>query len=80
MRPLLRPAEVAYLLGLSKRTVYDLARNGRLPYYRLGDTDRSPVRFRHEDVENYISRHRVRRDPVAVARATDTLRLARRTA
>ncbi|MBD7961505.1 helix-turn-helix domain-containing protein [Comamonas sp. Sa2CVA6] len=40
---------VAKLLGLSERTVYELARSGRLHCYRFG----AAVRFDETDVEEY---------------------------
>lgn len=52
--PLLTAAQVATLLGLSVRAVYDLAASGELPSYRFG----SAVRFAPEDVESYKTRCR----------------------
>ena len=52
--PLLTAAQVATLLGLSVRAVYDLAASGELPSYRFG----SAVRFAPEDVETYKTKCR----------------------
>ncbi|MDR3004839.1 MAG: helix-turn-helix domain-containing protein, partial [Acidovorax sp.] len=41
--------QVALLLGLSERTVYELAKSGRLNCYRFG----SAVRFEQADIEEY---------------------------
>lgn len=46
---LLTAADVAGLLRISQRMVYDLARRGDLPAHRFG----SAVRFAPEDVDNY---------------------------
>ncbi|WP_084455199.1 helix-turn-helix domain-containing protein [Comamonas composti] len=40
---------VAAQLGLSERTVYELAKSGRLNCYRFG----SSVRFEQSDIEEY---------------------------
>jgi|GEM_PF-6568485 excisionase family DNA binding protein len=53
---LLKAAEVAEILGLHSRTPYDLARDGLLPVVRLS---RRAVRFRREDVEQFIRDHLV---------------------
>lgn len=49
--------EVADLLGLTERTVYDWARTGRLPSKRLGSM---VVRFLRDEIEDYL-RHPDRR-------------------
>lgn len=46
---MLKASQVGPLLGLSPRTVYELARTGALPSYRFGDA----VRFDPADVETY---------------------------
>jgi excisionase family DNA binding protein len=51
--PLLRPAEVAALLQVSRTWVYDAAADGRLPSVRLGHPD-GPLRFVREDVEAWL--------------------------
>jgi excisionase family DNA binding protein len=45
--PLITAAAVVALLGISRSKVYELARGGRLPAYRIDDA----VRFGPEDVE-----------------------------
>lgn len=47
---MLTAAEVARLLGLKPRTVYDLASSGKLPFYRPAP---GAVRFDPADVEAY---------------------------
>lgn len=47
---MLKAADVARALGLSRRAVYDLASNGLLPHYRPAP---GAVRFDPQDVERY---------------------------
>ena len=57
-KPLLTLDRVAELLGVSKAWVRDHAtrRNPRLPVVRLGGK-RAILRFRSQDVENFINAH-----------------------
>lgn len=55
---LLSVNEVAVLLGISRPTVYRLARRGDLASYRVGER----LRFRPAEIEAYIERNR---EPVA---------------
>lgn len=48
--PLLKPAEVAELLGVSRRTVQRLAADGELPGLRIG----SQWRFREQTVRSWV--------------------------
>ena len=52
---LLRKADVVEVLGLSPRTIDQLVKDGQLPAIRLGHRTR---RFRAQDIEAYIERHR----------------------
>jgi len=36
MEPLLKPDDVGRWLGVSRATVYALARSGKLPFFRVG--------------------------------------------
>jgi predicted DNA-binding transcriptional regulator AlpA len=56
--PLLALGDVASLLGVSKAWVRDHAtrRNPRIPVVRLGGR-RALLRFRQQDVENFIAEH-----------------------
>jgi excisionase family DNA binding protein len=54
LSPLLRPAEVAELLGCSNRQVRAFAERGELPKIRLG---RRSTRYRLADVEAFIAAH-----------------------
>jgi predicted DNA-binding transcriptional regulator AlpA len=56
--PLLTLGDVASLLGVSKAWVRDHAtrRNPRIPVVRLGGR-RALLRFRQQDVENFIAEH-----------------------
>lgn len=55
--PLLRPNDVARLLSVSRAWVYDAARTGRIPSFRLGGED-GPLRFVAEDVERWLAEAR----------------------
>lgn len=52
---MLTAAEAGKLLGLSARTMYDLARVGKVKCYRMGVGD-GAVRFDPADLEEYKSR------------------------
>jgi len=52
--PLLRPEEVARLLGVRRSSVYEYVRTGRLPHVRVG----RHVRFLREDLEEWVRRQR----------------------
>lgn len=58
---MLTAKEVAALLGLSARKVYELASSGKLPSYRFGDA----VRFDPVDVEAFKASCRVVVRPAA---------------
>lgn len=45
-------AQAASYLNISKRSVYNLASSGKLPFYRLGPR---MTRFKQEDLETYIA-------------------------
>jgi excisionase family DNA binding protein len=48
--------EVAELLQLSRQTVYRYIKSNELPAYKFGDGGQ--WRIRHEDLEEFIQRHR----------------------
>jgi excisionase family DNA binding protein len=50
---LLKPAEVAAQLGVSRTWLYDAARAGRIPSIRIGGAD-GPLRFVREDLQRWI--------------------------
>ena len=52
--PLLRPDEVARMLGVRRSSVYEYVRTGRLPHVRVG----RHVRFLREDLEDWVRRQR----------------------
>jgi excisionase family DNA binding protein len=62
-RYLLRPAEVAELLGVSRSWLYAAVQTGRIPSLRLGGAD-GPVRFRPQELDEWIADSRVARTPV----------------
>lgn len=49
-RPLMTAAQVAALLSVSTKWVYELARSGELPAVRI----RAAVRFRPEDIDAWV--------------------------
>jgi excisionase family DNA binding protein len=51
---LLRPEEVAGMLGVRRSSVYGYARTGTLPHVRVG----RHVRFVRQDVEEWIKQQR----------------------
>jgi excisionase family DNA binding protein len=57
LSPLLRPNDVARLLSVSRAWVYEAARTGRIPSFRLGGED-GPLRFVAEDVERWLAEAR----------------------
>jgi excisionase family DNA binding protein len=54
MAPLLRATDVAKILRCSSANIYNLAKRGELPSVIFG----SCVRFKREDVEEFIARCR----------------------
>jgi excisionase family DNA binding protein len=54
---LMKPAEVAALLRVSRSWVYSAAAEGRLPALRLGGPD-VPLRFVRADVEAWLDKAR----------------------
>lgn len=55
-KPLMNARQVGHLLNISAWTVYEFARRGHLSCVRMGA---KCVRFRPEDVEQFIRDHRV---------------------
>lgn len=55
--PLLRPAEVAARLGVSRTWVYEAAKSGRLPCVRIGGPE-GPLRFVAEDITRWLDEAR----------------------
>jgi len=53
----LSPKELSKYLKVSKPWPYQMARRGLLPYYKLGKV----IRFRREDIEDFLERSRVER-------------------
>jgi len=54
---LLRTKQAAVYLGLSVRTIRNLAQQGQLPYVSEGNG--SPWRFDLKDLERYIETHKI---------------------
>ena len=50
---LLKPAEVALRLGVSRSWLYEAANAGRIPCVRLGGED-GPVRFREDELARWL--------------------------
>ena len=70
---LLRPGEVARMLGVSRSWLYDAAKDGRIPCVRLGGPD-GPVRFVERDLADWLERARAGWQPGDTS--SDTLRRA----
>ncbi|CED90591.1 helix-turn-helix domain-containing protein [Actinomyces succiniciruminis] len=60
MRPLLTVEDVAEILRVTPEVVRDYAQDGLIRHRKLRDSKRSPLRFREEDVEEYLARQEVR--------------------
>ena len=59
--PLLKPAEVAKILSVSRVYVYKMADRGLIPSVRwpgTGAGDKTVLRFREVDILNFITEHR----------------------
>jgi excisionase family DNA binding protein len=54
---LLKPADVAARLGVSRTWLYEAARTGRIPSIRIGGRD-GPLRFVPEDLQRWIDEAR----------------------
>ena len=54
---LLRPAQVAQMLGVSRSWLYGAAKDGRIPCVRLGGPD-GPLRFVERDLLEWLERAR----------------------
>jgi excisionase family DNA binding protein len=54
---LLKPAEVADRLGVSRAWLYEAARTGRIPSVRLGD-ENGPLRFIEDDLDAWLRQAR----------------------
>jgi excisionase family DNA binding protein len=52
--PLLKPAEVAQILQVSRAKAYELLKRGEMPVIRIGTL----VRVRRSDLESYILERR----------------------
>ncbi|MGH2955208.1 MAG: helix-turn-helix domain-containing protein [Solirubrobacterales bacterium] len=52
--PLLRPEQVASLLGVRRSSVYEYVRAGRLPHVKVG----RHLRFLRSDLEGWVLRQR----------------------
>jgi excisionase family DNA binding protein len=79
MDDLLRPAEVARRLGVSRAWLYDAAKTGRIPSVRIGGTD-GPVRFIERDLDAWIEQARAAWRPTDTAATTLRRAMERRAA
>lgn len=62
-------AEVALILGVSRKVVLDWIRDGHLPAFRLGPTHRV-IRIRKEDLDSFIAGHIQNQPPRTATVAT----------
>jgi excisionase family DNA binding protein len=68
---LLKPAEVAPRLGVSRTWLYEAARTGRIPSIRIGGCE-GPLRFVPEDLQRWIDDARAEWTPGGPACPTRT--------
>jgi excisionase family DNA binding protein len=61
---LLKPAEVAARLGVSRTWLYAAAKAGRIPSIRIGGSD-GPLRFVRDDLQRWIEAARAEWTPAA---------------
>lgn len=71
---LLKPAEVAASLGVSRTWLYDAAKCGRIPSIRIGGED-GPLRFVADDLQQWIDDARAAWRPGRPARPTSSASL-----
>lgn len=75
---LLKPAEVAARLRVSRTWLYDAAKEGRIPSIRIGGEE-GPLRFVPEDIERWVNDARAAWSPGRSAQPTSAAqRLAAR--
>jgi excisionase family DNA binding protein len=74
---LLKPAEVATRLRVSRTWLYDAAKAGRIPSIRIGGEE-GPLRFHPDDIERWVNDARVAWTPGRSAQPTATVRPAQR--
>jgi excisionase family DNA binding protein len=60
---LLKPADVARRLGVSRSWLYEAAKHGRVPCVRLGGAD-GPLRFSERDLEEWLRQGRPAEPPL----------------
>ena len=63
MDDLLRPIDVARMLGVSRTWLYDAAKTDRIPSVRIGGPG-GPVRFVRADLEAWLADARRRKPPL----------------
>lgn len=59
MRKLLTLDECANILGTTRQGVYMRLYRGVLPYIKLGNSQRAPIRIEEQELEKYINSNRV---------------------
>ena len=74
---LLKPAEVATRLRVSRSWLYDAAKEGRIPSIRIGGEE-GPLRFHPDDIERWVNDARAAWSPGRSAQPTATVRPAQR--
>jgi excisionase family DNA binding protein len=57
-RVLLNAADAAEYLGTTTKHMYRLVHERRIPFVKLGDGAKAPVRFKVADLEAWIDAHR----------------------
>ncbi len=59
MGKVLMPPEVARMLGVTMRGLYQLVQDKRIPHHRLNGGPRGRLRFTEEGVRQYLLENRV---------------------
>ncbi len=59
MKKLLTLDECANILGTTRQGVYMRLYRGVLPYVKLGNSQRAPIRIEEQELEKYINSNRV---------------------
>ena len=55
--------EVAHFMRMSESTIRRYIRQGRIPAYKIGKGQTSPLRVRKSELIHSIERHRIRSSP-----------------
>lgn len=57
MTQLVTPEEFAKQICFNTKSIYQLAYRKSIPFVKIGDSKQSALRFRQEDVDQFINAH-----------------------